>query len=55
MVKSLPKNFDWRKKGVVSPIKSQGNCGSCWAFTAIEVIESHAAINSNKLVELSPQ
>ena len=52
---SLPKNIDWRSKGVVTAVKSQGGCGSCWAFASTAVIESHVAINTNKLYDLSPQ
>ena len=55
MVDSLPSEFDWRSLGKVSPIKNQGACGSCWAFTTIEVIESHVAINSDQMIELAPQ
>jgi hypothetical protein len=55
MVNSLPAEFDWRSLGKVSPIKNQGACGSCWAFTTIEVIESHVAINSDQMIELAPQ
>jgi len=51
----LPKNVDWRNKGVVTAVKSQGGCGSCWAFASTAVIESHVAINTNKLYDLSPQ
>jgi len=51
----LPKNVDWRTKGVVTAVKSQGGCGSCWAFASTAVIESHVAINTNKLYDLSPQ
>ena len=51
----LPKEVDWRKSGVVSAVKSQGSCGSCWAFASTAVIESHVAINSSQLFDLSPQ
>eukprot|EP00913_Durusdinium_trenchii_P027590 g25878.t1 len=53
----FPKNLDWRERtpSVVSPVKSQGGCGSCWAFAAAEVIESHVAIKTGVLLSLSPQ
>lgn len=54
-VKDLPASVDWRQKGVTSPVKNQGGCGSCWAFSATEVLESHAALQSGKLLTLSPQ
>jgi hypothetical protein len=50
-----PAFVDWRVKGVVSPVKDQGACGSCWAFASTETIESHHAIRSGKLLVLSPQ
>lgn len=54
-VDNLPKSVDWREKGVVSAVKDQGYCGSCWAFASTAVIESHVALETGKLFDLSPQ
>ena len=53
--KSYPASVDWRNKGVTTPIKNQGQCGSCWAFASTATYESHAAIATGQLVVLSPQ
>jgi len=50
-----PISIDWRQKGAVTPVKNQGGCGSCWAFSATESVESHYQIASGKLLELAPQ
>ncbi|CAF1251730.1 unnamed protein product [Rotaria sordida] len=42
-----PNTFDWRTKNVVSPIKHQGYCGSCYAFATVAVMESLYAIKTN--------
>ena len=46
---------DWRTKNVVNPVKNQGQCGSCWAFSAVSSIESAYAIAKGKLYSLSEQ
>lgn len=51
----LPASVDWREKGVVTPVKDQGSCGSCWAFAATETVESAYAVASGTLLELAPQ
>jgi len=51
----LPTHVDWREKGVVTPVKDQGRCGSCWTFGAAQGLESHYAIKQGLLVELSEQ
>mmetsp|Transcript_62489 Transcript_62489/g.183186 ORF Transcript_62489/g.183186 Transcript_62489/m.183186 type:complete len:399 (-) Transcript_62489:26-1222(-) len=50
-----PESVDWREEGVLGPVKSQGQCGSCWAFAATAAIESNIAIETGVLLSLSPQ
>ncbi|RDX84120.1 hypothetical protein CR513_34880 [Mucuna pruriens] len=54
-VDKVPSSVDWRKKGAVTSVKDQGQCGSCWAFSTVVAVEGINQIKTHKLVSLSEQ
>jgi len=55
VLSTLPATVDWREKGVITAVKDQGDCGSCWTFGTAETVESHFAIATGSLMDLSEQ
>ncbi len=56
-VEDVPDSWDWRDANVsvVTPVKNQGSCGSCWAFSAVATMEGRYAQDSNNLTSFSEQ
>merc|ERR1712217_248986 len=52
---SIATSIDWNARGALTPVKNQGQCGSCWAFSATEQLESAYFQAYGQLKELSPQ
>ncbi|KAG8494520.1 hypothetical protein CXB51_012164 [Gossypium anomalum] len=54
-VSAVPSSMDWRKKGAVTGIKDQGQCGCCWAFSAVAAMEGISKLKTGTLISLSEQ
>jgi C1A family cysteine protease len=52
---TLPTSIDWVRAGAVTPVKNQGNCGSCWAFSATGAVEGVYQLHTHILKSFSEQ
>jgi cathepsin H len=55
ILKGVPTSWDWRDFGVVTPVKNQGKCGSCWTFSTVGSLEAHFMMKYGQFRNLSEQ
>lgn len=51
----IPKSIDWRDKGAVTPVKEQGHCNVCWAYSSCGALEAAHFLKTGDLIPLSEQ
>jgi cathepsin H len=54
-LRDIPAHWDWRDLGIVSPVKNQAKCGSCWTFSTVGAMESHYIKKYGQFRNLSEQ
>jgi KDEL-tailed cysteine endopeptidase len=55
ITRGLPAAVDWRAQGAVTPVKNQGQCGSCWSFSTTGSMEGRYQIAGNNLTSFSEE